>query len=242
MRSIELAGRNVREVGRDPLSLGMAVALPVALLLVLQSFGGDDVDILSPTQVTPGIVLFGFVMLMFSSAMVLARDRETMLLDRFLTTPLRPADFVAGYSLPYLAVGVAQAAVLFVLGGILGMEVAGSFGLVAVVLFAMLVLYVALGMIFGALMTVAQTSGAYAAVFLLTVFGGAWFDLEEVGGVFETVGDLLPFKHALDASRAVLADGAGFGDVAGDLAWVTGYAVAAVVAAVLVFRRRMLED
>jgi hypothetical protein len=59
--------------------------------------------------------------------------------------------------------------------------------------------------------------------------------------VFETVGNVLPFKHALDSSRAVMVDGAGFGDIAGDLAWVAGYSVAAVVAAVLVFSRRMSE-
>jgi ABC-2 type transport system permease protein len=242
MRSAELARRNVKEVARDPLSLGIAVALPVGLLLVLQSFGGDDVEILTPTQLTPGIVLFGFVMVMFSSAMILARDRETALLNRLLTTPLRSWEFVAGYSVPYLAVGAAQAAVLLVLGALLGMEVAGSLLLVAAILAAMLVFYVALGMVFGSLMTVAQTSGAYAVVLLLTVFGGAWFDVNEIGGVFETIGDALPFKHALDACRAVLADGAGVGDVAGDLRWILGYAVAAVAAAVLVFRRRMLED
>jgi ABC-2 type transport system permease protein len=242
MRSAQLTTRNAKEVGRDPLSLGIAVALPVGLLLVLQSFGGDDVEILTPTMLTPGIVLFGFVMVMFSSAMILSRDRETALLARLLTTPLRSWDFVAGYSLPYLAVGVVQAVVLFAIGGVLGMEAAGSLGLVALILLAMLVFYVALGMVFGSLLTVAQTSGAYAVVLLLTVFGGAWFDVEETGGIFRTIGDALPFKHALDATRAVLADGAGVGDVAGDIGWIAAYAVAAVVAAIVVFHRRMLED
>jgi ABC-type multidrug transport system permease subunit len=102
----------------------------------------------------------------------------------------------------------------------------------------MAVFYVALGVIFGALLTVAQTSGAYALVLILTIFGGAWFDLNEIGGVFLTVGDLLPFKHALDATRAVLADGAAFGDISTDLAWVAGYAVAVASLAVATFRYR----
>ena len=113
--------------------------------------------------------------------------------------------------------------------------------LVALMFALMAVFFVALGMIFGSTMTVAQTSGAYALVLMLTIFGGAWFDLEEIGGVFVTVGDVLPFKHALDGSRAIMADGAGFADVATDLYWVGGYAVVAVVAAVIVFRRRMYE-
>ena len=87
MRSIELAKRNFKEVARDPLSLGIAVALPLLLLLTLQALGGDEESFLSPTLLTPGIILFGFVMVMFSSAMILSRDRETSLLARLLTAP-----------------------------------------------------------------------------------------------------------------------------------------------------------
>lgn len=239
--SIQLAGRNLKELIRDPLSLGIAVALPLVLLLTLQALGSDDALFLTPTFLTPGIVLFAFVMVMFSSAMILARDRETSLLARFLTTPLRATDFVSGYSLPYVLVAIVQALALFVVGAMLGLRIDGSVALVALVVVLMAVFFVALGMVFGAVLTVAQTSGAYALVLLLTIFGGAWFDLDEIGGVFRTVGDVLPFKHALDAMRAVMADGAGFGDIAIDLAWIGGYTVAAVAGAVLTFRRRMIE-
>lgn len=239
MRSSKLVERNVKEVVRDPLSLGIAVALPLVLLFTLQALGGDGTPYLTPTLLTPGIVLFGFVMVMFSSAMILSRDRETALLARLLTTPLRSSDFVSGYSLPYVLLAVAQATVLLVVGAFLGLEANGSIAIVVLVFVSMAVFYVALGMILGATLTVAQTSGGYALVLVLTIFGGAWFDLEEIGGVFLTIGDLLPFKHALDATRAVLADGAGLGDVGADLVWVGGYTVGAVVVAVLTFRRQM---
>ena len=241
MRSKELAKRNIKEVIRDPLSLGIAVALPLLLLLTLQALGGDDTPFLTPTLLTPGIVLFGFVMVMFSSAMILARDRETSLLARLLTTPLRSSDFVSGYSLPYLLVAIVQAAVLLAVGAMLGLDSAGSVVLVALVLVLMAVFYVALGMVLGALLTVAQTSGAYAVVLILTIFGGAWFDLEEIGGLFLTIGDMLPFKHALDATRTVMADGAGLGDIAGDLYWISGYTIGAIALAVVTFQRRMRE-
>ena len=241
MRSIELAKRNFKEVIRDPLSLGIAVALPLLLLLTLQALGGDDSPFLTPTLLTPGIVLFGFVMVMFSSAMILSRDRETSLLSRFLTAPLRSSDFVAGYSLPYLLVAILQATILLVIGAFLGLEIDGSLALVAVVFFLMAMFYVALGMILGAVLTVAQTSGAYAVVLMLTIFGGAWFDLEQIGGIFLTVADILPFKHALDASRSVMADGSGLADIATDLYWIGGYTVGAILLAIALFQRRMLE-
>ena len=46
-----------------------------------------------------------------------------------------------------------------------------------------------------------------------------------------SIGDVLPFKHALDAARAVMADGAGFGDIASDVYWISGYTIGAVVVA-----------
>jgi ABC-2 type transport system permease protein len=241
MRSTELAKRNLKEVLRDPLSLGIAIALPLLLLVTLQALGGEETPYMSPTLLTPGIILFGFVMVMFSSAMILSKDRETALLARLLTAPLRSNEFVTGYSAPYLLVAVMQWVVLMVVGVVFGLTIAGPMAAVVLVFALMAIFYVALGMILGATLTVAQTSGAYAVVLLLTIFGGAWFDLEQIGGVFLTVGDLLPFKHALDASRAVMADGAGFADIAGDLFWVGGYAIGAVLLAVAAFRRRMLE-
>ena len=241
MRSSQLVQRNLKEIGRDPLSLGIAIVLPVVLLLVLQSIGSEDVPFMMPTLLTPGIVLFGFVMLMFSSAMILAKDRETALLARLFTTPLRSSDFVAAYSVPYVLVAIVMAIVLYAIGALLGLEINGSIALVALILLLMAVFYISLGMILGALFSVAQVSGGYAVVLLLTIFGGAWFNLEDIGGVFMTIGDLLPFKHALDATRAVMADGAGFADITTDLAWVAGYTVVAIISAVGLFKHRMVE-
>ena len=79
------------------------------------------------------------------------------------------------------------------------------------------------------------------AILLLTIFGGAWMDLEEIGGFFQAAGTIFPFAHAVDAMRAVMMDGAGLGDIATDLYWLIGYTAVTVVAAVWVFRRRMVE-
>lgn len=243
MSSRQLTSRNLKGVLRDPLALGLALALPVGMLLILlavgRAVGEAEASWLSATQLTPGIVMFGFVMLMFSAAMALSRDRDSALLARLFTAPLRASGFIVGYSLPYLPVAAAQAVVLYVIGGFYGLTMVGNVGLVILVLALMAVFYIALGMVFGTTLTVNQVSGAYAAVLLLTIFGGAWIDLATLGGAFETVANVLPFAHALDATRAVMAEGAGMNDIAVDLAWVTGYALATAAAAVWLFRRQM---
>lgn len=245
MKSGQLASRNLKGVLRDPLSLGLAVALPVGLLLILlavgRAIGEADAEWLSPTQLTPGIVLFGLVMLMFSSAMVLSRDRESSLLSRLLTAPLPASGFIFGYSVPYLPVAAAQAILLFAIGGVYGLTMAGNILLVVLTLGLIAVFYIALGMVLGTTLTVNQISGAYAAILLLTIFGGAWVDLSSLGGGFQAVADVLPFAHALDATRAVMAEGAGLADIAGDLLWVAGYTLATAALAVGLFRRQMIR-
>jgi ABC-2 type transport system permease protein len=240
LRYRELAKRNLKEVWRDPLSLGINLALPVVLLVTLNLL--EDVEeYFSATMLTPGIVLFGFVMLMLSTAMTLARDRETALFSRLLTTPLRPNDFVAGYSAPYFPVAVLQALLLFAIGAVLGLDVAGSVVLVSVVVLVMAVFYIALGMILGSTLSYRAVPGVYAPILLLTVFGGTWLDPRAIGGVIESVADALPFAHALYAVRGVMVDGARFGEIAADLSWVLGYTAVMVVLAVVLFRRRMVE-
>lgn len=240
MRSLELTKRNLKEVWRDPLSLGLTIGLPIVLLLVLQSLGGVEA-FFKPTTLAPGIVLFGFVMLMFSAAMTLSRDRESALFSRLLTAPLRSNDFIAGYSLPYVPVAIAQAVVLFAIGAFLGLEINGNVGLVVLVLFVMSIFFIGLGMIQGALFTIKQVPFVYAGVLLLTIFGGAWMDLDAIGGPIQGIANALPFAHALDATRDVMVDGVGFGAIATDFYWVSGYTLVTIALAVLVFRQKMLE-
>lgn len=240
MRSTELAKRNFKGMWRDWLSLGVNVALPVALLLVLQALEGVD-DFFSPTSLAPGVLLFGFVMLTMTSAMALAQDRENSLFDRFLTTPLRANDFVLAYSAPYVAVAFIQAIVVLGLAFFLGLRSEGNVVWVIVILTLMAMLYVGLGMIIGALVPYKIVTGPWTVALLLTIFGGAWVNLEDIGGVFQTVADVFPFAHALEAIRVVMLDGAGLGDITGDGLWVLAYTAVVVGLAVVVFRKRMAE-
>ena len=69
---------------------------------------------------------------------------------------------------------------------------------------------------------------------------GVWFDLDLVGGAFKKIAYALPFVHAVDMERAVLA-----GDFAGvfpHLWWVLGYAAALLMLAVLLFLRQMKKQ
>ena len=237
MRFMVLARRNLKEMWRDPLSIGLALGLPAGLLLVFQAIP----DWYTPTQLAPGIVLFGFAMLSLSSGMLLAKDRDTALLSRLLTAPLRANDFISAYSLPYIPVALIQIAVIFAIGGLLGLEISGNAGLVLLILLVMSIGYIGLGMVLGSLFAYKHVSIAWIVVNLLTIFGGAWMDLEEIGGAIQSTMNALPFAHAIYAAKDVMVNGAGFGDIAVDFYWVLGYTLAFFGMGVLLFRRRMVE-
>lgn len=240
MRFMGLARRNFKEMFLDYLSLALSIAFPPVLLLILSPIGRLDTAF-TPTNLAPGIALFGFVMLQLTSSMILAKDRESAFLSRLLTAPLRPRDFISAYSLPYIPVAIIQMVLVFAVAALLGLEVSGNLGLVFLVLFVMSIGYIGLGMVAGSLLTYKQVPGFYTAVLLLTIFSGAWFDLEVFGGVFQSIMNVFPFAHALDATRDVMVNGVGFSGIAIDFLWVLGYTVMFFALGIFLFRRRMVE-
>ena len=241
MRFMVLAGRNFKEMYRDPLHIGLTIGMPVLMLVVLDAVGGGNVRTLTPAFLAPGIALFGFAMLTDSSGMILARDRERALLSRLLTAPLRANDFISAYSLPYIPVAIIQIGLVFAIGGLLGLEISGNVGLVFLVLFVMSLGYIGLGMILGSLFSYTQAPIVWVVVLLLTIFGGTWFDLEEIGGGIQSTMNVLPFAHALDATRDVMEHGVGFHCIATDFYWVLGYTLVFFALGVFLFRRKMVE-
>ena len=103
----------------------------------------------------------------------------------------------------------------------------------------MAVFNIALGLLCGSLLGVKQVGGICGALLtnLSAWLSGVWFDLDLVGGVFKKISYALPFVHAVDMERAVLA-----GDFAGvfpHIWWVLGYAAVLLILAVLLFLRQM---
>ncbi|HXK90299.1 MAG TPA: ABC transporter permease [Thermosynergistes sp.] len=237
-----LAIRNFKETFRDPLSMGFEVGLPPVFMVMFWSLGKNmGADIFTATMLLPAAVIFGFVCLTMFSAITLAGDRQSALLSRLLTTPLRSSDFILAYTLPYILIAILQIAVCFAVGALLGLEVYGNIGLVLLILLFMTICCIGLGMALGSLFTENQVSGIGSAIIVFTsLFGGLWMDLEAIGGVFQDIGYALPFAHAVDAARSVFM-GAGLSDIATDLGWVLTYTVAFFILGILCFRWRTKE-
>jgi len=243
MRFAELAKRNFKEMLRDPMHMGLEIGIPAGFLAIFwalgRSMGGEN--FFTTAMLVPGIAVFGFAFLLMFSAMTLSRDRESALLSRLLTAPLKPRDFILSYSLPYIPMVVLQIAVCFGIGALLGLEMPGNAGLAFLVLLVMGICSVELGMILGLLFNVNQASGVGSVIItLVALLGGIWIDIEAIGGVFYGIGNALPFAHAIDAARDAMT-GAGFSSIATDFYWVLGYTVVFFALGTFLFRWRMVE-
>ena len=243
MRTVIFAGRNTKELLRDPLNLAFGLGFPLALILLLSAIQANvPVALFELAHLTPGITVFGLSFITLFSATIIAKDRSSSLLRRLYTTPLRPWEFILGYTLPLLPMGVAQAAVCYIAAMALGMHFTVNMLYAVISIIPVSMLYIALGLLCGSVLNDKQVGGICGALLtnLSAWLSGIWFDLELVGGVFKRVSDMLPFVHAVNMQRAIIA-----GDFAGifpHIWWVLGYTGVLMVVAVLLFLRQMKKQ
>lgn len=240
MRMLLMARRNAREILRDPINLGFGLGFPIILLLLLTAIQANvPVELFNLDKLTPGIAAFGLSFISLFTAVLVAKDRSSSLLQRLYTTPLTPLDFILGYGLPLIPMGFVQGIICYLAALILGMEwtvhiFAALLGLIPVTL-----LYVGIGLLCGSVMNDKQAGSICGALLtnLSAWLSGTWFDLNLVGGAFRKVAYALPFVHGVDLGKALLAGA--FTECWQDLLWVMGYAAVIWAAAVILFLRQM---
>ncbi|MBE6978705.1 MAG: ABC transporter permease [Ruminococcaceae bacterium] len=240
MRMLSLAKRNTQEMLRDPLNLAFGLGFPVVLLLLLSAIQANvPVSLFEIGELTPGITVFGLSFMSLFSATILAKDRGSALLQRLYTTPLTAVDFILGYTLPILPIAMGQSLVCYAVALLLGLEFSVHILLAIVMILPVSLLFIGLGLLCGSVLTDKQVGGICGALLtnLSAWLSGTWFDLELVGGAFRKIAYCLPFVHAVEMERAVLA-----GDMAGifpHLWWVLAYGVGVLALAVVLFLRQM---
>ena len=243
MRIFTFAKRNAKEILRDPINLGFGIGFPVVLLLLFTAIQANiPVSMFELVNITPGLSVFGLSFITLFSASIISKDRGSSFFQRLYTTPMTPFDFILGYTLPMIPIALAQCVVCYALAVVLGLEITVNIIWAVLLMIPITVLYIALGLFFGTLLSEKQVGGICGALLtnLSAWLSGIWFDLELVGGAFERIAYYLPFVHAVDMEKAALAGD--FDGIFPHIWWVLGYALAVLVAAVLLFLKRMKDQ
>ena len=237
---LTFAKRCTKEILRDPINLGFGLGFPLVLLVLLSTIQKNiPVHLFEIDSLTPGITVFGLSFMTLFSATLIAKDRESALLQRLYTTPLNAIDFILGYMLPILPIALGQTLICYLFAIPLGLTFGQNVIYAIIGIIPMAIFNIALGLLCGSLLGVKQVGGICGALLtnLSAWLSGVWFDLELVGGAFEKIASILPFMHAVELEKALFQGE--FEVVATHSLPVLLYSVAATIIAVVCFLRQM---
>lgn len=243
MRMTTFAKRCAKEILRDPINLGFGLGFPLVLLVLMSSLQANiPVPLFEIDTLTPGITIFGLSFMTLFSATLVAKDRESALLQRLYTTPLTGFDFILGYMLPLLPIAIGQTVICYLFAVPLGLTFSTNIVYAVIGIIPMAVFNIALGLLCGSLLGVKQVGGLCGALLtnLSAWLSGVWFDLKLVGGFFEKTAGALPFVHAVEMEKALFS-----GNLEGAAAHflpVALYSVLITAVAVLCFLRQMKKQ
>lgn len=243
MRMLTFARRCSKEILRDPINLGFGLGFPLVLLVLLSALQANiPVSLFEINTLTPGITVFGLSFMTLFSATLVAKDRESALLQRLYTAPLQGVDFILGYMLPILPIALGQTLICYLAAIPLGLTIRVNLVYAVVGMLPMAVFNIALGLLCGSILGVKQVGGICGALLtnLSAWLSGVWFELDLVGGFFKKLAYALPFVHAVELEKALFSGRFAF--VMTHLIPVVLYSAGAAVAAVLCFLGQMKKQ
>lgn len=243
MRVMTFAKRCTKEILRDPINLGFGLGFPLVLLVLLSAMQVNmPVQLFEIDSLTPGITVFGLSFMTLFSATLIAKDRESALLQRLYTTPLTGMDFILGYMFPLIPISIGQSLICYLFAIPLGLEISENILYAIIGIIPMAIFNISLGLLCGSIFGVKQVGGICGALLtnLSAWLSGVWFDLNLVGGVFEKVAHVLPFVHAVELEKALFHGN--FEAVTLHILPVILYSVCITAIAVLCFLNQMKKQ
>ena len=252
-RTLAFAGRNVKELIRDPLSYVFCLGFPL-VMLALMTIMNDmippeaDMTLFRIDHLTPGIAVFGLSFVMLFATLLVSKDRCGLFLTRLFSTPMTASNFIAGYALPLVAVALAQITVCLAVGGVIGLITGISLSpwrllLTGLVLLPCTLFFIATGICFGTVFgDKAAPPCCSIVISVCGVLGGIWFSLDTIpqGHVFGTICRVLPFSHFVDIARQILLGQ--YKDFGAHMAIALAWTVGVCVLSVILFHVRMQRD
>lgn len=204
--------RNLLEMLRDPIIYVFCIGFPVVMLTIFQVvnlFTAGDTPMFDAKSLIPGITVFSFSFVALVMSILVSKDRSTAFLVRLYASPMCAADFILGYTVPCLALGVVQEFVCVFFGWIISLAVGAeyfTFGAALLLVMAelpMLLVAIFIGIFFGSALGEKSAPGI-CSVFISAsgLLGGAWMPLDAMGG-FESFCRLLPFYPSTYLGRVI---------------------------------------
>ena len=240
MKSLALSTRTAKEILRDPINLFFGLGFPLILILLLSTIQKNiPVSLFEIENLTPGITVFGLSFMSLFAAVIVSKDRESALLSRLYTTPLKSFDFIIGYILPLIPISILQSIICYIVAIPFGLKLSEGVILALIGNILVSLFFISFGVLCGSSLSSKEVGGICGALLtnLSAWLSGVWFDISLVGGVFKAVANALPFIRAVEMERALFSGN--YEVIWIDILVVGIYTLAVTLLAILMFLRQM---
>lgn len=217
--------RSLTHSFRDGESLTMAITLPVMLMLLFTFVFGNAID---PTggytdYVVPGIILLCAGFGASSTAVYVANDMRTGIIDRFRTMPLRSGAVLTGHVVASVVRNLVATTLVVLVGIAVGfrpdataLEWVAAVGLIALYILAITYLFAAIGL---AVRSTEAASGYGFILLFLPYLSSAFVPLDTLPVWLRGVAEHQPITPIIETIRGLL-----MGTPMGTAAWwATGW-------------------
>ena len=236
--------RSLRHSLRDGESLMTAIMLPVMLMLMFTWVFGGAID---PSgayvdYVVPGIILTCAGFGASSTAVYVANDMRTGIIDRFRTMPLRPGAVLTGHVVASVLRNLLATAIVIGVGILVGFRPSASLlewiamaGVIALYILAITYLFAAIGLAAGS----PEGANGYGFVLLfLPYLSSAFVPVASMPAWLQPVAANQPITPIVETIRGLLTDA----PLQGEPWWAIGWCLAILLIAVAwgawLFRRK----
>ena len=251
MKSKVFAVRTWKEIMRDPLSYIFCLGFPIVMLVIMSIVDSSIPSEAGPQvfhlpNLAPGIAYFGLTFVMLFACVQVSKDRATALLLRLYASPMKPIDYILGYTMPMVVLAVVQTVICFCASLVVGICIGeplsvGELLLSVLALFPSMVLFVGFGILFGTLVGEKAAPGICSILISVAgMIGGIWMDVDGIGGVIAKVAEALPFYHGVTLARLPFRETAE--GVAEHMIWTVVCGVLVYGVAIVVFRSKRKKD
>lgn len=193
------------------------------------------------SQSVPGMASMYVMATLMAVTIVMISERKQGTLQRLMTMPLSPGQFVAGKVIARFVLGMIQYGILFAFGAlVLGVRFGNSPLAILLVAVAFSLCSTALGMLLSTFVRTEMQAGVALNLLILTLapLGGAWWPLEIVPQWMQVVGHISPIAWVMEGFRSVIFFGGGVPEVVTPVLVLLGITIVAGALAAWRFRVR----
>jgi ABC-2 type transport system permease protein len=174
-------------------------------------------ELRSRNFMVPGVLgLILMVMTMMLTSMAVVREKEMGTMEQLLVTPIRPSELLAGKLLPFVLIGLMDAAIVVsVARWGFGVPVRGSVPLLGLLSLAFMLNTLGIGLFISTISRNQQQAMLTAVFFLLPMMllGGFVFPIENMPAPIRAVTVVVPIRYFFTIIRGLMLKGAGWAEL-----------------------------